>query len=64
LDLIYKNGFKLLNINQRYIFTLEQLEDFHKDPFDRILTATAISEGMRFITCDENIRLYPVECIW
>ena len=55
VDLIYKNGFKLLNINQNYIFKLEQLENFHKDPFDRILTATAISE---------NIHLYPVECVW
>jgi PIN domain nuclease of toxin-antitoxin system len=64
LDLIYKNGFKLLNINQNYIFKLEQLENFHKDPFDRILTATAISENMKFITCDENIHLYPVECVW
>jgi PIN domain nuclease of toxin-antitoxin system len=64
LDLINKNGFKLLNINQNYIFNLEQLENFHKDPFDRILTATAIFEGMKFITCDENIRQYPVECVW
>jgi PIN domain nuclease of toxin-antitoxin system len=63
-DLIYKNGFKLLNINQNYIFQLEQLGNFHKDPFDRILTATAISENMKLITCDENIRLYPVECVW
>jgi PIN domain nuclease of toxin-antitoxin system len=64
LDLIFKNGFKLLNIEQNYILKLEQLENFHKDPFDRILIATAISEDMKFITCDENIRLYPIECIW
>jgi len=64
VDLIYKNGFKLLNMNQNYIFKLEQLENFHKDPFDRILIATAISENMKFITEDENILLYPVECVW
>ncbi|GBU25215.1 hypothetical protein R83H12_01856 [Fibrobacteria bacterium R8-3-H12] len=64
LDLIYKNGFKLLNMNQNYILKLEQLENFHKDPFDRILIATALSENMKFITCDENIHLYPVEYVW
>ncbi|MDR2584051.1 MAG: type II toxin-antitoxin system VapC family toxin [Fibromonadaceae bacterium] len=64
LDLIYKNGFKLLNINQNYIFKLEQLENFHKDPFDRILIATAISENMKLITRDENIHLYPIEYVW
>jgi PIN domain nuclease of toxin-antitoxin system len=25
----------------------------HKDPFDRILAAQAISEGMTLITCDK-----------
>jgi len=64
LDLIYKNGFKLLNINQNYIFKLEHLENFHKDPFDRMLIATAISENMKFITRDENIHLYPIEYVW
>lgn len=63
-DLIYKNGFRILNISQDYIFKLEELEEHHKDPFDRILTATAIYEDMKIITCDEHIPLYPVECVW
>ena len=61
---IIENKFKLCDIKPEHIFNLEQLENFHKDPFDRILTATAIFEGMKFITCDENIRQYPVECVW
>ncbi|MCL1947387.1 MAG: type II toxin-antitoxin system VapC family toxin [Chitinivibrionia bacterium] len=61
---IIENKFKLCDIKPEHIFNLERLENFHKDPFDRILTATAIFEGMKFITCDENIRQYPVECVW
>jgi len=64
LDLIHKNSFELLNINQNHVLKLEHLKKHHKDPFDRILIATAISEDMKFITCDENIRLYPVDCVW
>jgi len=29
-------------------------------PLDCFLTATAIFEGMKFITCDENIRPYTI----
>jgi PIN domain nuclease of toxin-antitoxin system len=64
VKIVAKNKFELCNIKSEHIFQLEQLGNFHKDPFDRILTATAISENMKFITCDENIRLYPVECVW
>jgi len=64
VKVIIENKFKLCDVKPEHIFNLEQLENFHKDPFDRILTATAISEGMKFITSDENIRLYPVECVW
>jgi len=61
---ITENKFELYDIKPEHIFQLERLENHHKDPFDRILTATAISEEMKFITSDENIRLYPVECVW
>ena len=61
---IIENKFKLYDVKPEHVFQLEQLEDFHKDPFDRILMATATFEEMKFITDDENIRLYSVECVW
>jgi PIN domain nuclease of toxin-antitoxin system len=36
----------------------------HKDPFDRILIAQAVAEGLEFITNDEPIGGYPVRTIW
>jgi methylated-DNA-protein-cysteine methyltransferase-like protein len=36
----------------------------HRDPFDKLLIATAVSEEMYFVTADANIQKYPVNCIW
>ena len=64
LKLIDSNGFRLLNITPRHLLELEQLPLHHRDPFDRILIATAISEGMRFASADGNMSLYPIQCVW
>jgi len=36
----------------------------HRDPFDRILVATAIREQMAVLTPDRTIARYPVTTIW
>jgi PIN domain nuclease of toxin-antitoxin system len=36
----------------------------HRDPFDRILVATAIREQMAVLTPDRTIARYPVTAIW
>jgi PIN domain nuclease of toxin-antitoxin system len=40
------------------------LPNHHKDPFDRLLIATAIAEGMTLITIDENIQKYDAPWVW
>lgn len=64
LDLINENDFKLLPINEAYLVRLEGLEFIHRDPFDRLLVASSLSENMPIITADTNICLYPVDFIW
>lgn len=40
-------------------------EPFHRDPADRIIIATALSEGARLVTKDDKILNYPhVQTIW
>lgn len=34
------------------------LWELHDDPFDRLIMATAIEEGMTLVTCDNKIKLY------
>ncbi|WP_373275031.1 PIN domain-containing protein [Parapedobacter tibetensis] len=36
----------------------------HKDPFDRLIAATAIDNDMTVITLDEHVAKYPVNIIW
>jgi PIN domain nuclease of toxin-antitoxin system len=34
------------------------------DPFDRILIAQAVAEGLPLVTSGRQIRAYPVRVIW
>ncbi|MDR2733036.1 MAG: type II toxin-antitoxin system VapC family toxin [Spirochaetota bacterium] len=58
------NGFKLLPILQEHLMQVESLPFFHRDPFDRMLVAAAISENMHVISRDSQFGLYGVPCIW
>jgi len=40
------------------------LPRYHRDPFDRMLVAQALVEGIPFITCDKQIQKYPIEILW
>jgi PIN domain nuclease of toxin-antitoxin system len=52
------NDFQELEIRSDHAFALERLPPIHKDPFDRILIAQAISEDMMLMTSDETIAQY------
>jgi PIN domain nuclease of toxin-antitoxin system len=36
----------------------------HSDPFDRIIIAQAIVEGMAVLTSDRVFEKYPIDVIW
>ncbi|MBR5941094.1 MAG: type II toxin-antitoxin system VapC family toxin, partial [Neisseriaceae bacterium] len=54
--LTFRTG--ILPIKLEHITATETLPDIHKDPFDRLLIAQAISEPMRFLTHDEKLVKY------
>ncbi len=53
------NGYSELPIDSEHAVTLDTLPDLHKDPFDRILVAQAISEGITLLTADTAVAKYP-----
>jgi len=59
-----KNEITILPITISHLTTYESLPFIHRDPFDRLLIATAIAEQMTIITADENIARYDVPHIW
>ena len=62
--IVYENGFELLPIKVEHVKQVETLPFIHRDPFDRMLVASALSEGMNLITADTNIHQYNVSCVW
>ena len=58
------NGIIIIPVKTTHLTVLETLPLIHRDPFDRLLIATAISEQMTFITADKNISQYDVPKIW
>ncbi len=55
---------RLLPIRATHVTALAALPSLHKDPFDRILVAQAIAEGLVFVTNDAPVRAYPVRTVW
>lgn len=43
---------------------LVRLPSIHKDPFDRMLVAQAIAEGMTVVTPDPLVTQYAVRTLW
>jgi PIN domain nuclease of toxin-antitoxin system len=58
------NDFILLGVEESHIEQVAQLEYHHRDPFDRLLIATAMAEDMTFISADENVHKYEVKQLW
>ena len=53
-----------LAIRTAHIRTLAGLPEFHKDPFDRILVAQALSEGLTLATKDAALARYGAPIVW
>ncbi|MCL2049933.1 MAG: type II toxin-antitoxin system VapC family toxin [Defluviitaleaceae bacterium] len=54
----------VLPISMPYIEAVELLPFIHRDPFDRMIIATAKIDGLSILTTDENIHRYDVPSIW
>jgi PIN domain nuclease of toxin-antitoxin system len=55
---------ELLPIRYEHILNLEALPHHHSDPFDRLLIAQALSEGLPILTADRAFHQYGVKTIW
>ena len=57
-------GFIVLPVERNHLLTLATLPLQHRDPFDRILIAQSIQEGMPLLSADHIMDSYPVSRIW
>jgi len=52
------NGYAELPITSEHAVNIDSLPRLHKDPFDRILLAQAIVEGITLLTTDAQVARY------
>lgn len=64
LDRIAEQGFVWLPINAAHAWHVRGLPLHHRDPFDRLLIAQALTERLPIITTDARFEDYGVEVHW
>ena len=61
---IRQNGFDILPIDPRHTGRVAALPFHHKDPFDRLLIAQALTEGIAIVGADALFDRYGVTRFW
>ena len=56
---LQEKRFTELPVRLRHVRALGSLPDLHRDPFDRMLVAQALADGLTIVTSDDQIRAYP-----
>jgi PIN domain nuclease of toxin-antitoxin system len=59
-DLIHTHGFTELPVTIRHGEAVRNLPLHHRDPFDRLLVAQALVEGLILVTSDKKLAHYGV----
>lgn len=64
-EVVVANGFLPLPIEQRHALLAGGMVSDHRDPFDRMLAAQAVLEGLTLVTNDGALQQLPeVTTIW
>jgi len=57
-------GYRMLSVSWAHAAKVEGLPWHHRDPFDRLLAAQALTEKLPLVTRDRLFRKYGVEVVW
>ncbi|WP_031500738.1 type II toxin-antitoxin system VapC family toxin [Bryobacter aggregatus] len=63
-ELRNESGIETLPLTEEDALTAEKLPMLHRDPFDRMLIAQALVQGMVIVTSDRAFAQYPVRVLW
>jgi PIN domain nuclease of toxin-antitoxin system len=63
-----KDGFTFIGVRNQHIYNYNEVPLYkdHRDPFDRLLIATAMEENATIVSADEQLRLYAdlIKVLW
>ncbi len=61
---VQQNSFRMLPVEPAHVWALDDLPGDRGDPFDRMLAAQALHEGMVLVTQDARLRELKVRTLW
>lgn len=61
---LQRNGFEILGLTIAHTAQAASLPLHHRDPFDRMLAAQCLSEGLPLLSSDERLDAYGIERFW
>jgi PIN domain nuclease of toxin-antitoxin system len=59
-----ERGLRFLDVTPDHAYRIEHLPFHHRDPFDRVLVAQALHEGMRLVSRDAQLDAYAMARVW
>jgi PIN domain nuclease of toxin-antitoxin system len=62
--MVASQGLSLLSVTFIHLRRLAALTRIHKDPFDRMMIAQALAEGIPIATGDRIFTAYGVQIVW
>ena len=63
VDAVQREGFTVLDVGMAHLVALAGLPMHHRDPFDHLLIAQAMTEEATFMSEDRNAARYPVRTV-
>ena len=60
VTLLEADGIEILPVLAPHVLIVATLPPIHKDPFDRLLVAQAMHEGLTLVTRDPWVAAYPI----
>lgn len=63
-DAIADNDLTVLQISVEHAAAFTTLPLHHRDPFDRLLVAQALVEGLPLVSADPALDAYPITRLW
>lgn len=58
------NGIQILPVKQSHLSLVQCMPFHHRDPFDRLLLATAQTEDLTMLSADSQIYRYNLAWVW
>ena len=62
--MLKQHAFAVLPVTMSHAVAEFDLRTHHNDPFDRLLIAQAVVEGLTIVTNDAQIKTYSVSSLW